>query len=303
MRKFLIATLAVVATLFFLVTEYEERVDTTASIVVVPRQSTRSGIIPVEVADQDLSNPLHIPARAAPGNPTPSPSAGTDGQQLIIEHNVPAITGPDERIAKLWQLADHNKAQLYAVLLQILESEESDDAVLREFIRATLEEIGHNTPGEILAALIRNATTLELRSSALRLAAEASQELSVDLFNLALDDPDPAIRRLARSFYDEISANTLLDAVADAVLDGEQAVRLVAFSTLEEMYRFAPVWEVAEMVLNDPDPKIRMRALELLTYGHQQLAIDRLALALDDSNTDIRALAQALLTELEQEPS
>jgi len=78
---------------------------------------------------------------------------------------------------------------------------------------------------------------------------------------------------------------------------------MIAFSTLEEMHRFAPVWEVAELVLNDPDPKIRMRALELLTYGNHQLAIDHLVLALDDPNPAISDLALALLTELEQEPS
>jgi hypothetical protein len=303
MRKFLVAVLSVVAVLFFLVTEFDERVDTTVAIVAVPLQSTGSKITPVEAADQDLSNALRIPARATRGNQTSLPFAGTAGKPLIIERHVPAITDSDERLATLWRLADHNKAQLYAVLLQTLESEVSDDADFRVIILATLEEIGHNTPGEVLAALIRNAPTLELRSSALRLAAEASQELSVDFFNLALDDPDPVIRRLARSFFEEISANALLDAVADAVLDSHHSVRMIAFSTLEEMYRFAPVWEVAELVLNDPDPKIRMRALELLTYGNHQLAIDHLVLALDDPNTDISDLAQALLTELEQEPS
>jgi hypothetical protein len=303
MRKILITVLSAVAMIYFFSPRFDGRVDTTVSNAAVSLQSTGSGIILVEAADQDLSNPLRIPARAAPGNPTPPPSAGTAGPPLIIERNVPAIMDSDERLATLWRLADHNKAQLYAVLLQTLESEVSDDADFRVIILATLEEIGHNTPGEVLAALIRNAPTLELRSSALRLAAEASQELSVDFFNLALDDPDPVIRRLARSFFEEISANALLDAVADAVLDSHHSVRMIAFSTLEEMYRFAPVWEVAELVLNDPDPKIRMRALELLTYGNHQLAIDHLVLALDDPNTDISDLAQALLTELEQEPS
>jgi len=303
MFKFLVVALSVVAVFCFFLAGVSEPVDEIALIGTDLQPAFGLGAKAAEPGDQDLSSPLRIPARAAPGNPTAPPSAGTEGPPLVIEHNVQAITDPEERLATLWRLADHNKAQLYAVLLQILEAEEPEDVVLREFILTTLEEIGHNTPGEVLAALIRNAPTLELRSSALRLAAEASQELSVDFFNLALDDPDPAIRRLARSFFDEISANALLDAVADAVLDSHHAVRMIAFSTLEEIHRFAPVWEVAELVLNDPNPKIRMRALELLTYGNHQLAIDHLVLALDDPNPAISDLALALLTELEQKPS
>ena len=137
----------------------------------------------------------------------------------------------------------------------------------------------------------------------MRLITEACQELSIDLFNQALEDPDPAIRQLAQTFYTEISVDVLLEALAGAVLDNNQAVRLLAFSTLEEMYRFAPVWEVAALVLNDPDPKIRIRALELLTYRNHAFAIDQLALALGDPNPEVSELALALLTELEKDPS
>ena len=139
--------------------------------------------------------------------------------------------------------------------------------------------------------------------NALRLLAQASQELSVDPFNQALDDPDPAIRRSALAFFDELGADALLDAVADAVQDRNRAVRMHAFSTLEDMYEFAPIWEVADLVIDDPDPQIRMRAMELLTYGDRQAAIDRLAPALTDPDPKISELAEDLLAELEQDPS
>jgi HEAT repeat protein len=110
-------------------------------------------------------------------------------------------------------------------------------------------------------------------------------------------------RRSAQAFFDELSASTLLDAVADAVQDRDRVVRLVAFSTLEEMYEFTPVWDVADLVVHDPDPQIRMRALELLTYGGRQAAIDQLVLALSDPNPQVSELAGALLSEFEQAPS
>jgi HEAT repeat protein len=72
---------------------------------------------------------------------------------------------------------------------------------------------------------------------------------------------------------------------------------------MEEMYQYTPVWEVANLVTNDPDPQIRMRALELLTYGDRQAAIDSLTHALNDPNPKIYELAEALLAELEQGPS
>ena len=75
---------------------------------------------------------------------------------------------------------------------------------------------------------------------------------------------------------------------------------LLAFSTMEDMYKFIPVWEAADRVVDDPDPQIRKRALELLTYGDRQIAIDRLELALSDPNPEINELAEALLAELEQ---
>ena len=109
--------------------------------------------------------------------------------------------------------------------------------------------------------------------------------------------PVRAIRRSALAFFDELGADALLDAVGDAVQDRNRAVRLHAFSTLEDMYEFAPVWEVADLVLDDPDPQIRMRALELLTYGDRQAAIDRLALALADPNPKISELAEDLLAD------
>jgi hypothetical protein len=303
MRKLLILVLPVFAVLYFFLAEVGEPVYVTTPIAITVQPGAGSSTKPAEPGDPDPSTPLRMPAISVPGNETLPPSDGHIGQPAASGHNVATTADPDAKTDALWRLADHNMAQLYAVLWQALELEEPDDADFYEFVLAILEELGDSAPGEILAALVQTAPTPALRLSALRLLAEASQELSIDPFNRALEDPDPAIRRSALDFFEELGANALLNAVADAVLDPNRAVRLIAFSTMEEMYKYTPVWEVADLVIHDPDPQIRMRALELLTYGGRQAATYQLVLALGDPNPRVSELAGALLSEFEQAPS
>jgi HEAT repeat protein len=135
------------------------------------------------------------------------------------------------------------------------------------------------------------------------LLAEASQELTVAPFNRALHDPDLALHRAASEFFEGLEVDTMLDAVAGALLDRDRAVRLTAFSTLEEMHAIAPIRDVAELLLQDPDPGIRLRALELITYGDREGAVDRLLPALGDPNPRVSERAAALLTEYGHGPS
>lgn len=302
MYKFMVATLSVVAVFYIFLAEVDKPIDEIALIATAPQSAAGLG----EPGDSDPLTPLRISATEAPRSETLTTSEGYEGYvgpATTTELNVASIADPDARTASLRRLADHNMAQLYAVLWQSLELEEPDDADFYKFVLATLEDLGDHAPGEILAALVQTAPTPALRLSALRLLAEASQELSVRPFNQALDDPDPEIHRFAQAFFEDLNANVILDAVADAVLDSNREVRMAAFSTLEDMYEFAPVWKVADSVLDDPDPQIRKRALELLTYGDHQAASEHLALALGDPNQKIRELAGDLLAELEQGPS
>ena len=302
MHKFLIAALSAVAIFCFFLAEISRPVGETAPIATAAQPGAGLGAQLARPGDPDPSTPLRMPATAVPGSETSDSSGGYAGPPPT-NRKVAVAADPDERIATLRRLADHNMEQLYSVLWQTLELEELEDADFHEFVLATLEELGDRAPGEILAALVQTAPTPALRINALRLLAEASQELSLGSFNQALDDPDPAIRRSALAFFSELSANALLDAVADAAQDRDRAVRLVAFSTLEEMYKFTPVWDVANLLVHDPDPQIRMRALELLTYGGRQAATDQLVLALGDPNPRVSELAGALLSEFEQAPS
>jgi len=302
MHKFLIAALSAVAIVCFFLAEISRPVGETAPIATAAQPGAGLGAQSVRPGDPDPSTPLRMPATAVTGGAASVPSGRQVGPQPTLR-KVAVAADPDERIAMLRRLADHNMEQIYSVLWQTLELDELEDADFHEFVLATLEELGDLAPGEILAALVQNAPTPALRMNALRLLAEASQELSLDSFNQALDDPDPAIRRSALAFFAELNANALLDAVADAVQDRDRAVRLVAFSTLEEMYKFTPVWDVANLLVHDPDPQIRMRALELLTYGGRQAATDQLVLALGDPNPRVSELAGALLSEFEQAPS
>jgi HEAT repeat protein len=93
------------------------------------------------------------------------------------------------------------------------------------------------------------------------------------------------------------------EVLAVLVQDSNHAVRMAAFSTLEDMSDFAPVWLVAHAAVNDPDPQIRMRALELLTYGDRQTATEVLTVALGDPNPAISDLAADLLTGLDEDQS
>ena len=302
MRKFLFAALSLVVVFYFFLVEVGEPVDNTAVIATASQPGAGSGASLAGHGDPDLATPLRAPHMAAPHIETPVLSGGNAGPTppLPGERQDATAADTDERTAVLRQLTDLNMSRIYAVLWQALKVEGLDDVDFHKFVLATLEEQGHHAPGEVLAVLVKTAPTPALRKNALRLLSEASQELSLESINRALDDPDPAIRQTALAFFDQMNANALLDAVTDAVLDRNRDVRLLAFSTMEDMYTFIPVWEAADRAVDDPDPQIRKRALELLTYGDRRLAIDRLELALGDPNPEINELAEALLAELEQ---
>jgi HEAT repeat protein len=298
MRKSLIAALSLVVAVFLFLAWTGERVDETAPIAAAPDPGAR----PAESGESAPSTPLPESATEAPGSENKAPPDSDASPPLKSESPAATAIDLDEMAAEFNQLAEHNKAQLYNVLWHALDTGKMGSADFREFILATIEELGDDAPGKVLVALVQNAPTPALRESALRLLDEASGELSVDLFNEALEDPNPAIRQSSREFLNEMGATEMFSAVTAAVSDSNQAVRLRALKALDEMHEFAPVWEVAETVVNDPDPEIRMLALELLTYGDRQRAIDRLILALGDPDPEIRELAEDLLDELDEGP-
>ena len=307
MRKFMIAALSLGVIIFLFLVKVGEPVDGPSLDAAATQLETELGTGPADLPqkfDSSLTDDLTQLAEADPSAPLRSPVKAIAGNGYVdpteIGQKVAADVEPDQHSVLLGRLAEDNIAKLYAVVWQTLEAGGLDDVDFHEFVLATLEERGNHAPGEVLAALVKTAPTPALRKSALRLLSEASQELSLDSFNRALDDPDPAIRQTALAFFDQMNTSALLDAVTDAVLDRNREVRLLAFSTMEDMYKFIPVWEAADRVVDDPDPQIRKRALELLTYGDRRLAIDRLELALGDPNPEINELAEALLAEFEQ---
>ena len=200
-------------------------------------------------------------------------------------------------------LADQDLEQLYDDIWQVVETDSDDYAKHRKFGPSALDEDQDHASGVILAELIRTAPTTDKQVNALRLLAEASQELWISPSSLELDDSYAGNHQLTKSFFDETTVGGFLDAVAEVVENGNQRERLAALSTLEEMHHFAPIWEVAYSVLYDPDPQIRMRALELLTYGDRQVATDHLLTALSDPNPEISELAEKLLIGLAEAPS
>ena len=103
-----------------------------------------------------------------------------------------------ERVEALWWLAERNRTQLYSVLWQTLEISDLDEPDFGDFVLASLDEKGDIAPGDVLASLVQDAPNPTLQRDALRLIAEASQEISVGPFIEALDDPDPIVRQFAR---------------------------------------------------------------------------------------------------------
>ncbi len=221
----------------------------------------------------------------------------------------PAQDDPDPavRAAALLAVADKNNAMLENAVLWAIQDTGQDTGTEEDALHEPVLVAGDwpydIAPAEVLAEAVRSATTTEDLLQALELISEISEELSMTAINQALDDPDPNIRDLALDAVEDLRMEAVFEAVAGAVLDDNRAVQLRAFSTLEDMYEFAPVWEVADSVIGDPDPQIRMRALELLAYGDRQAAIDRLAPALTDPDPKVSELAEDLLRDLEQDPA
>lgn len=203
------------------------------------------------------------------------------------------------RSVSTWDMADQNLEQLFAVMWQAVEVEDSEDADFQAFILATLEAHHDLAPGDILAEMIRTSPTTQMQVDTLRLLAEASQEIPVT----SLRDPGNKTRFPDNNIFDDLNVDELLFTVADVIRKGNQRERLAALSALEEMHRFAPISEVAFTVLDDPDPQIRMRALELLTYGDRNEATTQLLIALGDPDPGISELAEKLLIGLEEAPS
>jgi HEAT repeat protein len=192
---------------------------------------------------------------------------------------------------------------MYAMLWHSLENGDEEDVELQDFILDTLDGRFDETPGGMFSILLRTAPTPALRKEILRLLAESSQELSVGSLGRALDDPDPAVRQSAAASLGNLGVDALLDAMTDAVLDSDHSVRVTAFQTLEDMHGFAAIWDVGERVVGDPDPRIRRRALELITYGGAENAFDHLTRALRDPDPGVSELALALLAEFEDGPA
>jgi hypothetical protein len=228
---------------------------------------------------------------------------GEDSIQTSAKAKIFQITDRDLEPDEIQSLSDHSLEQLYDVIWQAVETGSDDYADFQMFALSTPDERQHESPGEMLAELIRTAPTTDMQVDALRLLAEASQELSVSPLSLERVDSDAEFSQLTMKFFDEYTVGGFLDAVTEVVENGNQRERLAALSTLEEMHQFAPIWEVAYTVVDDPDPQIRMRALELLTYGDRQAATEHLLTALSDPDPDISELAEKLLIGLAEAPT
>lgn len=302
MRKFIIAIVSAGVVFFFSIDTTRGPVATPAPIAEPPASLIDQTIITSKLDGVNASDQPQVLAKTSSLIKIHSVTDENPSSQIASEAEVDLPGSAAERVAELERLAELNTAQLYSVLWQSIESEMLDDDGFLEFILATLETRGDSNPGGVLAALVQNAPTPTLRRMALSLLSEACQELSTDSFRLALTDPDPATRQFALSYFDSMNAKAMFEAVASAVLDEDRAVRLAAFSTLEAMHQFSPIWQVAESVLNDPDPQVRMRALEMLSYGGREVATPQLILALNDPDPNISKLAEDLLTGLTEGP-
>ena len=163
-----------------------------------------------------------------------------------------------------------------------------------------IESADDFAPAEELARRIGDAADSGQKIDALQRLADASLELTLSALREALRNPDPQISALARQLLDDARLEQLLNAVALAAQDPEPAVREAALATLEDMHEFSPIGFVAALVIGDPDPGIRMTALELIAGGDRELARSALHQATFDANPEVSELANDLLNELAQ---
>ncbi len=213
---------------------------------------------------------------------------------------------PADRLAALQALTDRNRAGLQAALSDVLDDwgPEADDIdPFRDLVLDAIGLWGSGAPADVLAAIVMEAPTAELRLEALALLGQASQEVSADAFRQALRDPHPDINGLALDFFEGLDTWELTNAMTAAVQDRDPEVRHAALITLEDMQSFVPVGNIAELAATDPDPGVRMSALELLLAGDPAIAQDSLNEALSDPNPQVSELALDLLGELPQDIS
>ena len=162
--------------------------------------------------------------------------------------------------------------------IHLLENSPTQAGVTAHGVRASpdedeIEAIENEDDLYVLLDTVQNGASPDLRSNALYELAERDNEQSFRAAQIAIRDEDDEVRE------------TALD-----VLEG---------LSLEERFEAASLELLAEAALTDPNPDLRIVALEMLAESEEDLALQVMQDAFDDPDAEVRKAALDLHEELE----
>ena len=180
-------------------------------------------------------------------------------------------------------LADSDR-DVRATALHALGSLRVDGAV--DDARAALDD----SDGLVRATATKLLAEIGSASDAPRLAARVRE------------DPDPVVRRHAAAALSRLGGEGALAALAEALRDPAEDVRLAATSGLRGLDPTFAREELARLVLEDPSYEVRVQAAGALGETNDAAMRAALETALDDRNEFVRAAATHALDELRDAP-
>ncbi|MEZ5585172.1 MAG: HEAT repeat domain-containing protein [Candidatus Competibacteraceae bacterium] len=221
-----------------------------------PRQVPNPQVVAVHVLKQDF-------ALAEPNTPSLNPRTSTTTRQAQLQV-LWSASSSEARIAALHSIAAQDLASL---LDQIQTALQDQDAQTRDVL---LQRLSADSPASALSLLSEIAASdpdPSVRLHALALLDELGQEA----FSKLAQMPPSASQATALALLGEIHGEILANTAATALNDTHPDVRGMAVETLHQQanYRPPPVAAVTAMALHDPQPELRMRALELLVTTYQ----------------------------------
>jgi HEAT repeats len=115
------------------------------------------------------------------------------------------------------------------------------------------------------------------------------------LGEIALQDQDPAVRRLAVGSLASIGDQSAATVLASALDDQDRAVRVQALRALNGMLGDQVAPHLARVVAQDTEPSMRLMAVEMAANLPGGAAMEVLERALDDGDRDVRDAAEEAL--------
>jgi HEAT repeat protein len=204
----------------------------------------------------------------------------------------PAFADKDERVwrATLSHLAAVPERDLPAVWRVVRQAPPDK----REELVRAIEAIDTERLMRLAATNARGSSP-EDRALAVELAARAGSVEAARLVMIALEDPDPGVRRTAASAMTTLRAPAAVPALSRSLTDPQAEVRIEAIRALG-LIDDDTVPSVLIGALRDPEVRVREMAADSLSRWHSPAVAQRLAAAL--TSPDLRRAAGEVLARM-----